>query len=692
MKIPLAKGQAARTGSAQVLLRGAVDEKTGEAVSSRVLAVRVGWCAGLVAGMTAGLLAERWNQADVAVLGAGIDAQGRTLPSNAWMALRRLGWPTSPPEGLRVNDRIVRMAQEQAGRTLRSAVHRAGLVEGVLKTWPTNPGKRTPAEWDAVRAAVPDGKNLPANVIGGRTRQIARFARKHGRLPADAFELEGLPHTPRMLILAACDRQQATLQRCENDPARALLRVLLPVRPDPRSYADWHWVACPLVLPPIVPAGAVLHLPTLRPVSAPNTAPNTGTVRTDLAFTHAVPAASRTGHTVAIGVDWGVNTLLSAGAVHRHQDGRITTLGAGAQFRAAGVAAKLHRLRRQGEHLHAKTDHHQLLIDGAQHTGQHDDAEHPLTARHALLTAEARHVADRRTNLNDALARQAARWAVDQAIAAGATVIYLEDLRSMEGRNADRRRRTRLSQQVRGQIVAWMRHLAAEAGIAVVTVPARDTSKRCPHCLVPLRHRAAPDRPTVPGWKWAICPNPACRWQGDRDCGAWRRIAARGLTHQDKTTTLDRTTGELAIRAVVDKLEAQAVIAPATTQTFPGHRDRSKTGPTRRRKTPRSVPRRRGAPSTPQSIAQRTGSAGQRPEGHAPTGQRPHTPQHAHRALPRAARRNQGVNTIGKQPTTNRRHRPRGAALGAGFHLHAHATPPWWENIHSETPLRLRIA
>ncbi|QDN75392.1 hypothetical protein FNV62_03685 [Streptomyces sp. RLB3-17] len=30
-------------------------------------------------------------------------------------------------------------------------------------------------------------------------------------------------------------------------------------------------------------------------------------------------------------------------------------------------------------------------------------------------------------------------------------------------------------------------------------------------------------------------------------------------------------------------------------------------------------------------------------------------------------------------------HRPRGAALGAGFHLHAHASPPRWADPPSET-------
>jgi hypothetical protein len=57
-----------------------------------------------------------------------------------------------------------------------------------------------------------------------------------------------------------------------------------------------------------------------------------------------------------------------------------------------------------------------------------------LTAKTAVLRDEARHVADRRSHLNDALAWSAARWAADQALAAGASVVYVEDLRSMEAR------------------------------------------------------------------------------------------------------------------------------------------------------------------------------------------------------------------------------------------------------------------
>ncbi|MEU6325649.1 transposase, partial [Streptomyces sp. NPDC047009] len=97
-----------------------MDEKTGERLSPSDVTLRVGWCADLVSNMAAALLDEHCNTSDVEVLASGVDAGGRKLPSKAWMALRRLGWSAAPPEGVKVNDRIVRMAQEQAGRALRS--------------------------------------------------------------------------------------------------------------------------------------------------------------------------------------------------------------------------------------------------------------------------------------------------------------------------------------------------------------------------------------------------------------------------------------------------------------------------------------------------------------------------------------------------------------------------------------------
>ncbi|MFF1400037.1 hypothetical protein ACFVZD_40405, partial [Streptomyces sp. NPDC058287] len=100
-------------------------------------------------------------------------------------ALRRLGWTVAPAEGVKVNDRIVRMAQEQAGRVLRSAKWRTDLTAGVIATWPDAPEKRTPAEWDAVRDAMPGGRHLPSSIIKGRTRQITKYWQANGRLPVD---------------------------------------------------------------------------------------------------------------------------------------------------------------------------------------------------------------------------------------------------------------------------------------------------------------------------------------------------------------------------------------------------------------------------------------------------------------------------------------------------------------------------
>jgi hypothetical protein len=108
---------AARTACARVLVRGGTDEETGEALTAAAVAERVEWCAALVQGMAARLVAGHWSPAGLASLASGEDAAGRALPAMAWMALRRLGWGTAPPDGVTVNDRIIRMAQEQAGRS-----------------------------------------------------------------------------------------------------------------------------------------------------------------------------------------------------------------------------------------------------------------------------------------------------------------------------------------------------------------------------------------------------------------------------------------------------------------------------------------------------------------------------------------------------------------------------------------------
>ena len=181
-------------------------------------------------------------------------------------------------------------------------------------------------------------------------------------------------------------------------------------------------------------------------------------------------------------------------------------------------------------------------------------APHPqwadLQDRHARAEVEHERVCARIRRLNHALAWSAARWAVDQAIATGCSVIYLEDLATLEARG-HRKGNARLSGQVRGLVVEAIRHLAAKAGIAVVTVPARGTSKYCPRCgtgTSALKHVAAPDRPSRAGWKWARC---SCGLSADRDWAAAERIVARGLLGQAHTRT-DRATGHRTITVVVE--------------------------------------------------------------------------------------------------------------------------------------------
>ncbi|MGW1253793.1 zinc ribbon domain-containing protein [Streptomyces sp. NPDC002513] len=252
-----------------------------------------------------------------------------------------------------------------------------------------------------------------------------------------------------------------------------------------------------------------------------------------------------TGHTVAVGFDWGVNTLLT-GAVGRltgrGEAARVVTDGRPLIFDATAVSAKVHRLRTHREHLAAKRDHYQALAASSGTPHRNRDR---LLERAAVLEREHERVCARIRHLNDALARSAARWAVDQAAALGASVIYLEDLATLQARGK-RRGNARLSGQVRGTVAEAMRHLAAKTGI---TVPARGTSALCPRCLGVLTHHPAPDRLAERGWKWAHCTG--CGLSLDRDHAAARRIVSRGLLAQTHTIT-ERATATRTIRTTID--------------------------------------------------------------------------------------------------------------------------------------------
>ncbi|MER5757127.1 transposase, partial [Streptomyces sp. NPDC002088] len=435
---------------------GGVLESSGERVGQGVLFERVGFLAELSRGLTGALVASRWDEASLDVLAAGVDERGEVLPSKGWMAMRRLNWPqdVTPPAGVYVSDRVRRGAEEYAARTLRLALHRRAIVTAVLATWPADPRRRSEAEWSALRKLLPAG--VSGAEIRNRTRQIRAYAAGHGKLPAGLCVLEGPPQVAPQVLLAAMDRQQVTLVRVDETTAR--LRLKLPLNAVPATGRDWAWHVIDIRLPGTVTTDAVLHTPTLRPTPQ-------GRIAVDLPDSRPAPPVKASGHAVALGFDWGVNTLLT-GVLGRltgkGQSKRVVTDGRPLVFDATTVSAALHRLRGVREHLAAKRDHHWALADGlgSPHLrwGEYLDRARVLEVEHGRVCARIRH-------LNHALAWAAAGWAVDQAAALGASVIYLEDLTTLEA-HGHRRGNARLSGQVRGMVAEAIGHLGARAGIA----------------------------------------------------------------------------------------------------------------------------------------------------------------------------------------------------------------------------------
>src|SRR5262249_49790815 len=80
-------------------------------------------------------------------------------------------------------------------------------------------------------------------------------------------------------------------------------------------------------------------------------------VRLDLPWQVSHIEAALVGHTRALGVDWGLNTLLTATVADLDPHSGVSTDGRALRFDATGVAAKLVRLRRIRERRQTKIDH-----------------------------------------------------------------------------------------------------------------------------------------------------------------------------------------------------------------------------------------------------------------------------------------------------------------------------------------------
>jgi len=496
------------------------DTTTGEALPTATVAERVGWAASLAAAHARSVVAAGYTPGRLAALTEGVGPDGRRLPSRGYVAARRLAWAPTEGDGVYLPDRLRRVGEEQAMRRLRQAAWADEMVRALTSTWPQRPKKRTPGEWEALWGAAPAGADKAS--VRNRTRQIARYQQQHGRLPDGVCDLEPEARVGgRMLLLAAADRQLVTVERLSRQ--QAMLHVKLPTVEQPQHRRDWGWVALPIGLPAHVPDHAQLHTPTLR-------LDRDGRVRVDLPWTELAPDVSPSGHVRAVGFDWGVNTLATAALADQTTGSDVFVDGRPAQFDAAGARAKAHRLRRLREQLRGKVDRARQLAGGLP---RGDARRAHLEEKTQQWEREIAAVSRRQTRLNHEMAWAAARWLVDLAVANAATVIYAEDLRSMEVRGLGQRVNARASNTVRGKVLAATRHLAARAGVAVVEVPAAGTSQQCPRCLTKLAHHPAPDRSDERGHAWASCR--ACGFSGDRDHAAAERIASRGLAGQHHT-------------------------------------------------------------------------------------------------------------------------------------------------------------
>jgi len=433
----------------------------------------------------------------------------------------------------------------QVVATLRTLAYRDTAIAALSARFDPATGRLT--------APTEPGDSVPAGFARGVRRQLA--ARGGGGAPAGRLritEIQGPPQTSAMARLSAADRQLAQITVTGRE---LVLTVKLPTSPTPAGRAQWRSVRLTAAIPEHLHGRAVTdwHLPTL-------VLDGRGLLWR-CAATELVPADDLDSAAVAVGVDWSPTSLGAAALVAEGADG-LSSDYRGWTYDDRGLGIKLARLQTEGQLLHGKAARLTRLAAAAP-----PEVRARLEAKIAVLDAHRTAVGVKRGMINRELAFHFARQVTDYATAAGAQVIAVEDLTTLETRGRGRVNNNRAAQSARRHAVTALAHTAAGVGVTVVSVPARGSSAWCPGCDEPL------SRPG--GYHTAWCP--ACQVGGNRDHMAGVNLAKRALLGRSKVT---RRRGRMPVVRVAEHA--------------PVRRCRDKNGPTpsrpRHRRVRRSLP------------------------------------------------------------------------------------------------------
>ena len=477
----------------------------GRQVESIVVAQRLRWLVELVKTQAQQRIFEVWSAQAVLAL--------PKTPGHAYVAMLEtydsLVWP---PANLHASQRVLRMAEELAGRSLRSVARSLSILEAMVNFEPL-PGDVTEVEQ----------RNL--------WRSVQNYRDKYGVPPENVYDLINCPDFAAgyyFCPLDAADDQQVKLTGNQ-------LSILLPTCEFP-TKKDWAWQTMSLKLP-----SYALH----RYVKATICKPSLRITPTEIYFLVPldieVPELLSTQDTQdnteliaknfkTLGLDWGVRRLLSGAIVERDEQGQISTTGRPFYFDSGDLQAKQARRRTEAEYL--KAEMFRLEKD-------EQAAEKPCPARIAKIAVweRERSFLWRRVNQsNRQIAHASGKWAVATALAEGAQRIALENIDSLESRGLGSEVNTRNTNQVRGDVQKRICEKAELAGLEVVSAAPRGTSSLCSRCQKKSVFWQAPDRKLgrvnpktnnrAAHQNWLVCAD--CR-SSDRDHASGESIGARGF-------------------------------------------------------------------------------------------------------------------------------------------------------------------